>query len=122
MRGGSSSTFYATNLRLKPSSRLQVNGAWGLATSSGSRSTTYQAGFVWSPGPALQATGNYNKTGQRRVDPSVPATAGQENYSGSLVMALTRDLTGTFRYTEANPGQAARVRILNLVLTLAFGR
>jgi len=119
---GTATTTFNTNLRLRPSPRLQWNGTWGVVSGFNSRSTTYQTSFNWSPNPTLQTFGSYSRTRQERRDPVVPSSTGQESYAASVVMALTRDLSGTFRYTDSNPGQASHVRIVNAMLTQAFGR
>jgi hypothetical protein len=120
--GGATSSSYATNLRLTPSARLQLGGNWGHTRGSSSRSTTWQASFQFSPASSMQASGSYNRSRQELSGPTpLPATL-QEGYSGSLAMALGRDLNGSFGYTESNPGQATHVRQVSVSLTQRFGR
>jgi hypothetical protein len=122
VRIGSPSTTYAGNLRLRPSGRLQLNGGWGRTSSPGSIASSRQGSIQWSPNPSLQISGNYSHARQETRTPTAPVMTGQESWSGSVVMALTRDLTGTFRYTEANPGQVSHVRQVNATLVQVFGR
>ena len=122
LKGGASTITYVTNLRLRPSTRLQLYGGWSLTDGFGSRSTTLQGNFQWSPNSSIQASGSYSRSRPQLRDPAAPVTAGQESFSGSLVMALARELRGTVRYSESNPGQATHARQLSAVLTLTFGR
>lgn len=122
VRGGALTTAYVTNLRLRPSTKVQWFGSWGLTDAFGSRNTSLTGSVQWSPSAALQASGSYSRTRPQRVAPAAPPLAGQESYSGSIVVALARDLRGTVRYSESKPGQAPRVRQLNAVLTQTFGR
>ncbi len=122
VRGGSLTTSYVTNLRLRPSTRTQWFGSWGRVDAFGSRTTTVLGSVQWTPSASLQASASYSRSRPQRVDPAAPPLAGQESLSGSLVLALTRDLRGTLRYSLANPGQANRVRQLNAILTQNFGR
>jgi hypothetical protein len=122
LRGGSSSSSYAANLRLRPSGAFQLNGGWGMATNSGTRSTTWQSGFQWSPRPTFQASGAYSRAAQERSDPTAPMTTSQESVSGSLAVALARNLSGTVRYAESNPGRTGSVRQISALLIQRFGR
>jgi len=122
VRVGSSSTTHAGNLRLRPSSKLQLNGGWGRTSSQGSTGTSRQGSIQWSPNRSIQISGNYSRGRQESRGTAARATSGQESWSGSVVMALTRDLTGTFRYTESNPGQVSHVRQVNATLVQRFGR
>jgi hypothetical protein len=120
--GGTTTTSTTSNLRLRPSSRLQLNGGLSSAWGQGITSTTRQSSIQWSPRPSLQLFASYSRARQESAGPAGPARSGQESWTGSAVMALTRDLTGTFRYTESNPGHAAHVRQVNATLVQRFGR
>jgi hypothetical protein len=122
LHGGSSSTSYVANLRLRPSAVFQVNGGRGVATNLGTRSTTWQAGWQWSPRATFQASGAYSRAAQETHDPTGTVTTTQESVSGSMAFALARDLSGTVRYAESNPGRSGGVRQINAQLTQRFGR
>ncbi len=122
LRAGSATTSYTGSVRLRPSNQMQLNGTWGVASSPGVTSTTRQGSLQWSPNPSLQIFASYNRAKQESSGLAGTGRSAQESWSGSAVMALARDLTGTFRYTVANPGQITHVRQLNATLVKSFGR
>jgi hypothetical protein len=119
---GSSTMSSNANARVTVSPRLQLNGGWGRSSGQGSISRTVQTSLLWSPSPTVSATGSFSRASQERLDSATPSETVQDNYSASLVMGLARALTGAFRYSESNPGQATHVRHVNVALTQAFGR
>jgi hypothetical protein len=120
--GGSSTTSYANNLQWRASQRLRANGGWDLRRGLGSRSSTLRTSILWSPNSSIQASGSFSRTKQARLDPSAPSAAGREDFSGSLVMALNRDLTGTIRYSEGGSGLPTHLRQVNVTLTQTLWR
>ncbi|HEY3215292.1 MAG TPA: hypothetical protein VGK93_02240 [Candidatus Eisenbacteria bacterium] len=121
LRGGVAATSYTANLRLTPSPRLSLSGAWGLNRGSGSTGTTAQASAQWVLGSSFQASGAYTRARQEMSGPGASPPV-QESYSGSVAMALGWDLRAAVRYSESNPGQASEVRLLSASMSRNFGR
>ncbi len=121
LSGGVSSTSYTTNLRLTPSPKLSLNGAWGLNEGFGSTGTTAQAGFQWILSSSFQASGIYSRSRQEMSNLGAIPTK-QESFSGSVAMALGWDLRASARYSDSNPGQASEVRLVSASMSRNFGR
>jgi hypothetical protein len=122
LSGGNSSTSYTTSMRLTPSPRLNLSGAWALNQSSGSKGTTAQVSIQMALSSTFQASGAYSRARQELasfVPTSIPI---QESYSGSLAMALGWDLRATVRYSDSNPGQTSEVRLVSASMSRNFGR
>jgi len=118
---GDLSTAWSTTVRLMPTSRFNLSGGHSVLQSSGSRGTTSQASFTWSPTALLHASGSYNRTRQNLLLTGTSSPL-QESYSGTVTTSPGGRLNIAFQYQEVNPRQASRVRQYNVLVAREFGR
>jgi len=121
IRGSTSSTSYAANMRLTPNTRLQLSGGWSETVGLISRGSTVQATMLWTASARLQASATYNRSHQSITEVAVPLASTQESFTGSVSMALARDFNLTARYTDSYRGQPAEVQEWSVDLVKRFG-
>lgn len=121
LRGSTSATSYATNLRVTPNAKLQLSGGWSETIGPLSRSTTLQSTVLWSQSSRLQASGTYSLSHQSVSAVAVPLTSRQESLTGAVSVGLARDLNATARYSDSYRGQPGQAREWSVDLVKRFG-
>ena len=120
--GGAGATNYTSQVRITPSSRLQLSGDYNVSAGSDSRSVTSHAAVSWSPTSLFQLTANYNRGRNEIIALHVPLAPIQEAWNASVTTALGGGLNASFRYSEKNPRQPDRTRQYSAIVSQRFGR
>lgn len=116
-----SATSYGWGVRFMPNARMQTSGRWGVTEAPGTRGSSFQASAQFMLRSSFQISGGYSRS-KNEVAIPVNAAARQESVTGTMTMALARDLNGSLQYSEANLHQPNRVRQLTVNVVHTFGR
>jgi len=121
IRGSTNSTSYSANARVTPNARFQLSGGWSETVALLSQASTVQGTLLWSPSARLQASGTYTRAHQNVTGVAIPIASDLESLTGSVSLALARDLSVTGRYSDSYRRQPGQVREWSIDLVKRFG-